>query len=303
VARERIRECGVAHFDAHRAVVAPDRQAASVQRLGLDPERPYLFFGMSSPVFAPAEIEIVEWLAQEVRSGAFGERMQLIVRPHPQNVQGAMADLSWLPRLEALKGPRVAVDIPSLAGGQLPWTMEEADLPRLANLLAGCSTCLNSGSTLSIDAILHDKPVVMTAFDADQELPWWRSARRLPEYPHLAKVLRLGGIRVARSFPELRTAIQEYLADPARDRAGRAAVRSEECGACDGRSSSRIADALAALAACGGSSRPAACGSQPDGSGSRWVASASARRGATAPATDSRARGVSCAPRAGAKRP
>jgi hypothetical protein len=245
---DRIWECGVAHFDAQSVAAAPAKTRAILQELGLRADRPYLFFGMSSPFFCPYEIEVVEWLAKAVRGGAFGREMQLVVRPHPQNLQGYMADGSWLPRLKALPGPQVAVDYPSLLPGELAWNMDQSDLPRLANLLAGCAVSLNSGSTLCLDAVIHDRPVVLVAFDAGHDLPWWQSVRRVVEYRHIVKMLRLGGIRVARSFEELQRLLSDYLDDPQLDRDGRARVLREECGACDGRAADRIAQALVELA-------------------------------------------------------
>ena len=114
IPRDRISICGAAHFDAH--VQAVDRAVveATLDSLGLDPEQPYLFFGMSSPYFAPHEIDIIEWLAGAIRKNVFGPSLQLAVRPHPQNVSGNMADPTWLPRLEALRGERVGIDYPSL---------------------------------------------------------------------------------------------------------------------------------------------------------------------------------------------
>lgn len=240
----RIHRCGVAHFDAHLDPGVGTRRHAALRALALDPARPYIFQGMSSPYFAPHEIDIVEWLARAVTAGDFGDDMQLVVRPHPQNIQGDMADRAWLPRLDALVNDRVAVDYPRLRKSKLAWSMDEGDLPHLAGLLAGCAVCLNSGSTLSIDAIMHDRPVVITGFDAQHQLPWWKSARRALEYLHIAKFVALGGVRVAHSLADLERCIQQYLADPSLDSAGREHARTEQCGVCDGRASGRIADTL-----------------------------------------------------------
>ena len=216
-----------------------------LQHLGLQPNNPYLFFGMSAPIFSPYEIELVEWLARAVEAAYFGPDMQLVVRPHPQNVQGHMADTAWLPRLEALASSRVAIDYPILEHSGLPWDMNARDLPKLANLLAGCAVSLNVGSTLAIDAILHDKPVVLPLFDAGHNLPWWQGSGRSLGYIHIDKLVQRGGVRVARSFAEMAQAIQAYLQDPSLDRDGRAKTRNDETGSSDGRASERVADALA----------------------------------------------------------
>ena len=60
---------------------------------------PYLFFAMSSPYFAPREIDIVEKIATWVEENTW-PGLNFIVRPHPQNVIGYLADLNWLPRLK-----------------------------------------------------------------------------------------------------------------------------------------------------------------------------------------------------------
>jgi len=244
VTDDRIAQAGVAHFDAHINEVSKEDISSHVRSLGLDPQRPYLFFGMSSPVFAPTEIDIVEWLTSKIVQNEFGDDLQLIVRPHPQNLESSMADLSWLGRLEALKSSRIAIDYPILHKSALPWNLDRSDLVKLVNLVGGCRICLNSGSTLSIDAIVQDRPVIVTLFDADEGRPWWRSARRVADYIHQKKMLDLGGARVARSFGDLERAIQAYLKDPELDADGRALVRERELGTCDGRATVRVADAL-----------------------------------------------------------
>ena len=248
VSPDRISECGVAHFGKHVAKTDPGLGRAVLEKLGLDALKPYLFFGMSSPYFSPRKINIVEWLAGAVNADTFGRDMQLIVRPHPQNVQGNMADPSWLPRLEALNDERVVIDFPLLEASGLMWNMSPRDLPRLVALLAGSSVTLNSGSTFTLDALLHDKPVVLTAFDAEDALPWWLSARRLMEYPHLATLIALGGVSAVTSFQGLEKAILAYLAAPELHRPARAETREKECGPWDGRASERAAAAISHLA-------------------------------------------------------
>lgn len=245
VTPDRISECGVAHFDAHFDPTNRAHAREVLASLGLSPDDPYLFFGMSARFFCPHELDVVEWLGGRVRAGAFGPRMQLVVRPHPQNIRGNMADGETVQRLQALAGPRVALDIPQVVSDRLPWDLEERDLRKLAALIAGCAVSLNSGSTLSIDSVVQDRPVVLPIFDAGHELPWWRSVRRVVEFPHLQKMLTFGGVAVARSFAELEQQLSRYLADAALDAEGRRRLRAAECGPCDGQAAVRVAEVLA----------------------------------------------------------
>jgi len=180
----------------------------------LNPEKPYLFFGMSSPRFAPKEIEIVEQLILAINNGQFGDDMQMVIRPHPQNVQGYMADLSWLPRLIKLQSNRIGVDNPLLKKSKMQWSMEQEDMIKLSQLLVHSKICINSGSTLCIEALSCNIPVIVTAFDGDENLEYWKSARRLLDFPHLKKLKDLGGYLVVYSFENLFKEISNFISNP-----------------------------------------------------------------------------------------
>jgi hypothetical protein len=244
IPEEKIYPCGVPHFDAHYHVKQQPDYKGFVEELELNPDAPYLFVAMSSPYFAPMGMDIVEWLAQRVNEDVFGPDMQLIVRPHPQNVQGGMADFSWLSRLEDIKGPRVAVDYPSLVESKLPWSMQDHDMNRLSNLLAGCTVCLNYGSTVSIDALMVGKPALVVAFDGDDYLPWWQSGRRQMDYVHYAKLVELGGVRVAWNYEETEEHLRYWIENPDGDLESRNHALSMECGKNDGKATERVANAL-----------------------------------------------------------
>lgn len=243
IAVHQIHVCGVPHFDEHiKAKTNPD--VKYVQALELDPNKPYLFFAMSSPYFAPREIDIVEWLAERVEQGIYGKDLQLIVRPHPQNMQGHMADQSWLPRLKKLSSEKVAVDYPQLVASKLMWSMKRTDMQKFSQLLANCTISLNSGSTVSIDALMVDKPAIFTAFDGSDDLPYWDSVRRLKDYIHIKKLTDLGGISVANNYEELDQFIHTYLDNQDWKAQERQVTKLKQVGFDDGQSTSRVAAIL-----------------------------------------------------------
>ncbi|MFT5640028.1 MAG: hypothetical protein ACI9A7_000123 [Cyclobacteriaceae bacterium] len=247
IKEKEISICGVPHFDEHIEVSNNGNCHLLVKDLGLDAELPYLFFAMSSPRFAPREIDIVEWLAAAVRNNVFGQKMQLIVRPHPQNVKEFTSKKSWLQRLNTLSGQRIAIDYPQLNESKIRWSMKKEDMQNLAKLISGCVLCLNSGSTVSIDALMHGKPVVITAFDGDSKLSYWNSARRLIDYTHLAKYIAAGGADVANSYDSLTHIIQAYIDDPQLNNAKRRQALLSECYRDDGKSTERVVSSLIAV--------------------------------------------------------
>ncbi len=227
----RIKSEFVHHFDIHFKNRKNPQPHEYLEKLGLQSHLPYMFLGMSSPRFAPHEIDIVEWLAEEVEKGTFGKEMQLVVRPHPQNVQSNMADQSWLPRLKAIHKGRVAVDFPDLVKkSKIPWSMHQKDMDRLSHLIAGSTVSLNSGSTLSIDSLCCGVPVILTSFDGNADLKYWKSARRLVDYPHLKKLVSYGGVRVVGNYEEMKKSILAYCMDENCDLEKRKHTLYRHCG-------------------------------------------------------------------------
>jgi hypothetical protein len=98
-----------------------------------------------------------------------------------------------------------------------------------------------------LDACVLDKPVINIAFDGWNTLPYEKSARRGINYVHMAKLLALGGIRIARSFDDLEQHINAYLADPQLDHEGRMRSATQECGLQDGHAAARVVHALSEL--------------------------------------------------------
>ena len=241
---DRIYKCGVPHFDQHIQIKENPDFKSLLSEMGLDPQKPYLFLAMSSPRFAPYEIDIVEWISKSIHENIFGSKMQFVVRPHPQNVQTKMADMSWIKRLKALNDDRIAVDFPQLNNSNVRWSMKKEDMNHLSNLLAGCSVCINSGSTVSIDALMMDKPVILTSFDADKSINYWRSARRLVHYPHQKKFIALGGAFPVHSYDALKEIILKYIDNPKFEIEKRAFALARECYKNDGKSTDRVIQAM-----------------------------------------------------------
>ncbi|MGH8058378.1 MAG: hypothetical protein ACREOH_14265, partial [Candidatus Entotheonellia bacterium] len=145
-------------------------------------------------------------------------------------------------------GLRVVLDIPHVLSENLAWDLPKPDMYRLASLLAGCAICLNASSTLCLDACMLDRPVINIGFDGRESLPYERSARRSLDYTHMAKLLAFGGVRIARSFPELEQHINMYFKHPDWDRETRLLAAAQECGPRDGRAAERVAAALLRIA-------------------------------------------------------
>ncbi len=213
VSPENIYITGVAHFDIHKETALQAHNSKRLTQFGLDANKPYLVFGMSAPRFVPREIDIVEFLSRKLNENYFGNNLQMIIRPHPQNVKGWMADHSWIERLQALENNRIKLFYPLLAESNLPWSMQHEDLQALSEVLAKCIVCINSCSTLSIDTLMAGRGNIAPMFDGDISLPYWSSTKRLCDYMHIKKFIEIGGTQKVEGYNELLNSIEMHSAN------------------------------------------------------------------------------------------
>ncbi len=243
--REKIYECGVPHFDVYFQKERFTPRDMLLKELHISPEHPYILYAMVAPYSCPNELEILAWLGHQINTQSFKKPCSLIIRPHPQTIRGIYARKDKeLEKLQALVGPRVALDMPPVLSDRLAWDLPKTDMYRLASLLAGSAMCVSAGSTLCLEACIVNRPVINIGFDGWEELPYDLSARRGLDYTHIVKLLSMGGVRVARSFDQLTEHINAYLDKPDLDQEERAFSAFQECGPQDGQAAERVSKTI-----------------------------------------------------------
>jgi CDP-glycerol glycerophosphotransferase (TagB/SpsB family) len=131
--------------------------------------------------------------------------------------------------------------------GKKDYEFTREDVELMVNSLRYSDVTLNTISTLTVDAVALDKPVVNIRFDIDPNTP---SADRVELYSHFDHYIALektGGVKLAYSFNELVEQINAYLKNPAEDSIGRAQIRREQVEFEDSNSGKRSAEAIAKL--------------------------------------------------------
>jgi hypothetical protein len=228
---ESVRVTGVPQFDLYtRPELRPSREEFFAS-IGAPAVRPLVLYSGVPATLMESEPRVLGQLAR-----ALGEHVTLLYRPHPK------AAPRWYgPALEA--HPNVRCTPTNLEGDGDParWSPGLAHVRTLCGSLAHASVNVNFASTMTLDAAVHDLPVVNLAFD-DQGPS--ATLRQMYTYDHYRPVIELGAARVAGSLESLVDEIRSYLADRSRDREGRRRLLEAQCGAIDGRASARVAAAL-----------------------------------------------------------
>jgi len=231
---EKITIIGVPHYDHYRDPNERTPRSDFIKQFGLDPTKPLILFVPPSDRYlkgdpvAPLVMETVVPLGASMLI-----RMPLVGKSE----------------LEGMKPPpNVAFDMPSNSSEFTEVHFDRAADRHLADSLSASDLVIAWASSMIIDAVVFDKPVVLVGFDKNPR-HYGNSIQQYYDYDHQKRIIETGGCWLAESPEELATIVREYLQDPSRDRAGRVAIVREYCDVLDGKSGVRLADVLVGVLA------------------------------------------------------
>jgi len=244
--RARIQWTGAAQFDHNFGLKQRLDRRAWRRARGLAEDVPLIVYGTINPGIAPHEAAIVGQIVEAMRSRKFQSRPHLWVRIHPQAVKGYYRQN--LEAYQALAGPDVTIEIPPVQSEKLAWDLPKSDAAHLAELLAAADVVATPSSTLVIDAVCVETPVITIAFDGPEPMPPEKQVKRFSSYTHYAKILGTGGMGTAHSCQIFIDLVDQYVRDPATHQAGREAMIRQQLNQLDGQAGKRTAEALLQLA-------------------------------------------------------
>lgn len=238
--QDRIHVVGIPQFDIYRDPARFLGREDFFARYGLDPDLKLITYALAAGEIATREPDVIEQLYQAMMAGRITMPSQLLVRLHPQT-RG-----KYLAAYERFKGrPRLVVQQAGrVARIQDGWDPSWEDMIRLGETMCHSDVVLNVGSTISLDAIAFDTPVVGVGFEGGKTRDYLASYRRYFDYTHMNRIVTSKGLRVACNFEELISAVNQYLRDPSLDAEARERVRKEQFYRLDGNSGKRAGDAI-----------------------------------------------------------
>ena len=128
-----------------------------------------------------------------------------------------------------------------------PGVVRASDQARLVSTLAHADVCLNTASTISLDAAAAGTPVVCVGFAGRRGGKEDELCRDAHFTTHYQPITESGGVRLVRDMGELVNAVATYVRDRSQDAAARQRLVVAECGPVDGRAAVRVAKLIAAL--------------------------------------------------------
>ena len=187
-------------------------------------------------------VERVARILAELDPSGLSGRPQLVVRTYAKGTSPEMRAL-------AERGLPGTV-FPRVRWNERWLTPEYEDLAIYSSLLRHCALGINAASTVSLELMLFDKPVLNLRHDPPgTDLPWCLGYERHILFDHFRPVADSGATMVANSDAELRAMLERGLRDPEADAAARRAFLDDFFGGLlDGRAGTRIAELVLDLA-------------------------------------------------------
>ena len=239
ISQEKIVVTGIPHFDWYGKEEMYCSREEFARQFGLDPAKKILLFAGIGTFLNPHESETVELVSEALKSGKLPDDVQILFRPHPNF-------LIEKERIDALGNVIFDNTVATYTGSErTSWEMDRNKIAHLVNSLRHADVVVTTASTMTIDAVAFDKPVVCVAFDGKSEEPYFKSVRRFyHDYTHYIEISKTKGFKIATSKEDLVHYINEYVRYPEHDADGRIRLREEFIGNPDGKSSERLADVL-----------------------------------------------------------
>ncbi len=242
VGEPHVHVTGTPQFDFHlRGDLEVSRQELC-QQIGIDPERPYVLYttGISNHFYE--EHLHVEAVIRHLDELALDPEPQLVVRTY---VKGTSPEMQALSRRET-----PGVVFPPVLWDPKWQTPLFEDLKIYSNLLRHAAVGINAASTVSLELLLFDKPVINLDFDPPgSDLPWCMGYSRHIHFDHYWPVAQSGAVMVARSDEDMRAMLRRGLTRPEELREARRKYLEQTFGSTlDGRCGRRVAQALLSLA-------------------------------------------------------
>jgi hypothetical protein len=236
IPEESIHVVGASQFDRHRMDCVPDR-TAFFEAVGLDPHSggPLIMYSCGGTHLRKMDEYAIGHLLKLLNDDTFPPGTQVLVRLHP-----------FLRRLHYVKS--LIEHFPDDARVAL-WPREDvaislSDHEALLGALAYQAVNVNMASTMTIDSMIFDKPVVNVAFDDGTGFQSVRSVEDFYHFDHYHTIVEHGGIDIAYSPEELGRYINAAIENPAAKSAERADTVFFHVGQVDGLAGQRTAQAM-----------------------------------------------------------
>tara|TARA_B100001248_G_scaffold78420_1_gene56650 strand:+ start:327 stop:1739 length:1413 start_codon:yes stop_codon:yes gene_type:complete len=235
---------GTPQFDYHFNQKYCLKEKELYDKIGLKHDRPYILYTTGMSTDFPEEHKIVEKIIGYIKSKKNQKRVQLVVRTYAKGTSKEMKRLQKIFKDDSdIYFPPILWDSKSL----MPFF---DDLFIYSNLIRYSAVGINAASTVSLELMMFDKPVINIGFEPpESSLPYWKRFSRHITHAHYKPVVKSKSVMVARSVENLMEMIDFSIKNPKNTKKMQTRFLSKMFdGNIDGKSGERISQILLKIA-------------------------------------------------------
>jgi len=235
---KKINIIGVPQFDIYSDLTGISSREEFLSKLNLDYRKKTILFATSPAWINPDDPEILKKLISNLAESNM-DSVQIIVRLHQQDSPE---------RYREIVHPHVSYQVfdTHLKHNKELEFFDPSLLVGLRDTLAHSDVVINTTSTISLDAVAMDRPVVNIAFDLKPK-KYYKSCRRYCDFDHYRPVVQSEATSITRNISEFMSAIHSYLKNPEYKSVEREQLRETMCYKVDGKSAYRVVKHIHAI--------------------------------------------------------
>jgi hypothetical protein len=183
-----------------------------IKRFGIHPDYPTICFSCGDISTSKNDELYIQIIAEALQQNLISPRSNLIVRTSPAEAPDRFFELAGQYDFIKWNYPDW---IYTREGHPEPWTQRiptEQDIKDLRALIEYCDLNINMCSTMSLDFMQFDKPIINTVFG--NGLNGLYNDQRFLKYAHYQRVAESGAVAIVKNKEELIAAINDALAHP-----------------------------------------------------------------------------------------
>jgi len=245
VKNEEVQVVGTPQFEPYVLDKYKSSRENFLAKFGLDSTKKIICYSCADVSIGPNDPIVIKTIAEAIRNNEIDAQVQLLVRTSPAEDDS---------RFKAIRDefPEIIWNVPkwilTRENHQESWSQRiptDEDITDLRALLENADLSVNMCSTMSLDFMLLDKPVINTVFGNQQNGLY--NDQRFLNYNHYKKVIDGNAVTIAKSKQELIDQINQTFNNPNKRKTDRKAMIDLQIGKNLEGTSERIAKTLASF--------------------------------------------------------
>jgi len=225
---------GIPQYDQYFTSTPQLKREKFFKKIGVPENNKLLVYAPIGSEFSNSDWDIIDLLYAKNKRKVFGENVSILVRFPPNDF--------FAPE-EFTKRPWMIYDYPGTRFSEhrtIDWDMNFTELSHLSDTLYYMDLIVCYASSISVDAVMLNKPVINIDFEVRENEFMAKSPTHYYKKAHYQHALKTGGIKLVQNEGEMIDWINKYLKNAELDKANRLQLAKEQCGILDGKSGERI---------------------------------------------------------------